>query len=474
MAIRLRTLSGPQNIKEQDYLNASLEVYKWLEENKIEGNAGVYYKTNPGGLVDYEAHPVHGRYGLYSGSAGIGVYLLRLYEVTGEAKYLEEAASIVEELIANVAGKEFYENKLITARNSDLKITGWHTGIYAGPLGAGVLALLLNKKTPKDKYVSFAKKLADDILSVSERKADGLTLTGDLDIFSDGGFVLYFISVYKESGDKKYLDAARDYAAYIYSKRAKGEKGGEFYFANELSNVGMPKDSIYTGFAHGTAGIGYMLAVLYEVDQKSWQLDGAKEVARFLEVIADEVGTKEHGDSVGKLVPYIYGGVDSEAYIGKYYLGFCHGPAGDVLLYRKLYELTGLEEYRQFAVQLVQGAINAGVPNYYSWGLWNSNCLCCGVPGLIEFFIEAYKFLGDEKYLDYAKKAAAKTIADSTEISDGRTFYGYWDRTNPRDVQSYTGLYTGASGAAANLLRIYAFLKDKDVSPIWEYSYLDS
>ncbi len=466
MKAQLRVLSGTPNIGTADVLHASLEIYSWLESHKIAVSDGVYYETNPGGPIDYSTHPVHGPYALYSGSAGIGYFLLRLYEVTGEKQYLEETVSIVDELMAHVAGPEFYTIKLATAMDSQLKVVGWHTGIYSGPTGAGILALALHEKIQADKYVAFAKKLGDDILSVSKRTKEGLTLTGDLDIFSDGGFVLYFISLYKATGENQYLDAARDYAAFIYSKRLQGEKGGEYYYANELSYVGMPKGSIYTGFAHGTAGIGYLLAVLYEEDHKDWELDGARSVAQFIDGISDEVNG-------GKLTPYIYGGQNSEAYAHKYYIGFCHGPAGDAQLYRKLYQVTGEERYKKSVIACAEGIIASGAPEYNSWGLWNSYCLCCGTPGLIEFFTEVYEFTGDAKYLDLAKRSAAKTIADSSETTEGRTFYGHWDRTNHRDVQSYTGLYSGAAGAAANLLRLYAHENGKSLTPIWEYSYLD-
>ena len=465
MKIKLRTLSGPLNINSDDYLTAGLEVYSWLSEHRIDGNNGVYYETNPGSIIDYSDHPVHGKYGLYSGSAGIGIYLLRLYEVTGDEKYLNEVKSILDELIANVEGADFYTEKLKSAPESILKVTGWHTGIYAGPSGAGVLALEAYKKIRDERYLELARRLADDILSVSVSRDGGLTLTEDLDIFSDGGFALYFISLYKAGGEQKYLDAARDYAAFIYSRRLKGENGGEYYLANELKNVGMPEGSIYPGFAHGTAGIGYLYAVLHEADKKEWELEAAKEVALFLDLIADEVGD-------GKLVPYIYGGVDSDYYIGKYYIGFCHGPAGTSLLYRKLFDITGENKYKESVIKLVEGIIAAGAPEYFSWGLWNSNCACCGIPGLIEFFTDLYEAYGNERYLEYAKRAAAKAIADSSEIGAGRAFCGHWDRTDPYNVQTYTGLYSGAAGSASNLLRLYAHLNNKTVTPLWEYSYL--
>jgi hypothetical protein len=126
-----------------------------------------------------------------------------------------------------------------------------------------------------------------------------------------------------------------------------------------------------------------------------------------------------------------------------------------------------------FCKELAQGIIETGAPELNSWGLWNSYCSCCGVPGLIEFFAEMYEFTGMDLYMEYAKRSAARVIADSAEEKGKRCFYGFWDRSNPRDVQTYTGLYTGASGAGANILKLYAVLNKTAVTDFWEYSYLE-
>lgn len=450
----------------QDYLDNALSLYSWIESNRVDSEAGTSYRVNPGSLIEFVEHPVHGSHRLYSGSAGIGIFLIRLYQVTQNEKYLEEAKAIFQELEKETEGPEFYTEKLQTALDSELKVVGWHTGVYTGPTGAGILALELYKIKKDQQYISFAKKLAHDVISVSKSgEQGGLTLTGDTDIFSDGGFVLYFLSLYKATGDGEYLEYARAFAEYIYSTAVKSEKGGIFFYANDLKQVGMPEQSIYPGFAHGTAGIGYLLAVLYEVDRQGWQLQGAKDVATFLDTISDHY-------EEGRLIPYNYGGINGEEYEGKYYLGFCHGPAGSALLYRKLYDLTQDEKYLSIVKELAEGIIIAGAPEYNSWGFWNSYCTCCGTPGLIEFFADLYQYTRDEKYLEYAKRAARKAIGDATSVKVGKALFGSWDRTNPKNIQTYTGLYTGAAGAGANLLKLYSAINEIPIAPLWEYSYL--
>lgn len=493
MRPKLRTVSGLNNIHDEDYLEAALSIYNWIHSNKVEGKDGLYFKVNPGYEEDYSTRAVHGKYGLYSGSAGIGIFFVRLYEITEDKKYLDHAVSVLEELIENVPGKEFYEHKLKTALQSDLKVTGWHTGIYSGPSGAGILALTIYEYIQDKRYIEFAIKLGKDIVEASTETSDGRYLTKDTDVFSDGGYVLYFISLYKVTKDSKYLDLARDYARYIYSTGKKaGSAGAEeiknangpstdsekknaskasaglegtYYEANDLSRVGLPKGSIFPGFSHGTAGIGYIFAVLYEYDKKNWELEGARQAAAFLESISIELGS-------GRVVPYLWGGETGEDFKDKFYLGFCHGPAGTSLLFTKLFEVTGEHHYLDITKELASGILEAGAPELNSWGLWNSYCTCCGTPGLIEYFEQLYEITADEKYLTASKRAAARVIADSSEVDGGRCFFGHWDRTDHRNVQTYTGLYTGAAGPGANLLRLYGLLKNKKVTPLWEYSYL--
>ena len=465
MDIKPRLFGKQIDDYDEEYLRAGIEIYNWLELKKVSGKDGIYFEVNPDAPLDYSNEPVHGKYGLYSGASGIGFLLIRLFEITGEEKYLSEARLIAKELMSNVEGKVFYENKLKSAPGSELPITGWHTGVYSGPAGAGIFALALYAKTKDQAYVRFAEKLGEDIVKSSKRDEFGLFLTEDIDVFSDGGYILYFISLYNATNDQKYIDFARDYARHIRKKAIAYGLGGAYYKANDIEKVGMPKGSIYPGFAHGSAGIGFLFAVLYEYDKKNWELEAAIEVAAFLEKIADKVGS-------GRLIPYVWGGESQKEYAGKYYLGFCHGPAGTSLLYKKLYDITNDKKYLEFTRELANGILEAGAPEYNSWGLWNSYCSCCGTPGLIEYFAWLYEVLDDEVYLELAKRAAVKTISDSRKVKGGRCFFGHWDRTDPWDVQTYTGLYSGSSGAASNLLKLYGILHGKKLTPFWEYSYM--
>lgn len=439
MPIKLNPFITDENM----LLSAGLDIYRWIEQQR----GGNFYKINPGGSVDLAGGAVFAPYSLYSGSAGIGLLLLELYKATGGSSYIDEAKDVFNGLVSTVPDTEFYFEKYRTAPKSTLKIVGWHIGIYSGPVGAGIFALELYKILPDLQYLNFAERLADELLAASTSVGEGLYFSSDIDIFSDGGFILYFLALYEITGKQHYLTSAEKIGAYIISQ-AKHNKYGTFWEANDLSKAGFPKGSIYPGFSHGTAGIAYVLAALYEKSKLAVQLDTAIDAARFLEGIADE----ENGAA---LIPYIWnGGSDWQ---NKYYIGFCHGPAGTALLFRRLFRITNDRNWLDFAEKLSRGIIASGAPEHYSWGMWDS-CRCCGTAGLVEHFLGMYNDTGKEEYISYAKRAAAKVISSSTQNDDGsRCFFGHWDRTAPRAIESFTGLYNGAAGAALALLKLYLF-----------------
>lgn len=341
--------------------------------------------------------------------------------------------------MANLPGSEFYIDKYANALDSSLKVVGWHTGFYSGPIGAGIFLLELYRETADKEYLEFAIKLNEDLLSTASKREEGLSFSGDIDLFSDGGYILYEIELYKQTGDSRYLEVARQIAAYILSQTYNSEKGNIYWKANDLSKVGMPQGSIYPGLSHGTAGIAYALAILYEYDRQEVLLETAKKAAAFLLEIADEVGE-------GLLIPYLYTQDESEEWKNKYYAGFCHGPAGTALLFYKLFQITNVSDYLDVVKKLSQGIVELGAPELNSWGLWDSKCWCCGTPGLVEHFAWMYHITGEEKYLEYARRSSARVIADSYRNQDSsRCFYGYWDRTNPRGIETYTGLGIGSA-----------------------------
>ena len=452
------------------YLSAAKETATWICAHEHTTQHGKFWDVFPEGQNGFGPDVmIFGRRCIYSGAAGIGIFFLRMYEATGDKRYLNDARAAANELIATATGPEWYEHTLSNKVQGVIPVPGWAIGYSNGPVGEGLLTLALYNETKETKYCDYAKKIADDLITAAKRDERGLHWSGQEDIVADGGFVFYLVLVYKATDDKRYLDAACAAADYIADDAQVSPHGGMFWKLLDLRLIGFPKDTTFPNFSHGTAGTAWMFALLYEVAPKRRYLELAKEGVEYLKAIAV-------GDETGMLVPYQDHPVTGPTF-DKFYLSSCHGPVGTVLPFRKLYEITGNESYKDWCVWLSRGIIRAGAPEHYSWGYWNANCQCCGTPGILEHFVDMFEFTGEPEFLEYAQRTADVLIGDSTvpdDKPDQRTWYGAWTRTIPSRVVSYLGLYSGAAGCASSLLRLYANRTGKRLTPLFEYAFFRS
>ena len=448
-----------------DYLSAAKETAAWIRSHEYVTDHGKYWDVFPEGQNGFGPEVmIFGRRCIYSGAAGIGVFFLRMYEATGDQSYLDDARAAADELIATATGPEWYEHTLSNKVQGVIPVPGWAIGYSNGPVGEGLLALGLYDETKEGRYRDYAAKIADDLITAAKRDERGLHWSDQEDIVADGGFVFYLVLVYKLTSDKRYLDAACAAADYIADDAQPSPYGGVFWKLLDL--IGFPTDTTFPNFSHGTAGTAWMFALLYEVAPKPRYLELAKKGVEYLKSIAV-------GDETGMLVPYQDHPVTGPTF-DKFYLSSCHGPVGTVLPFRKLYEITGDESYRDWCIWLSRGIIRAGAPEHYSWGYWNANCQCCGTPGILEHFVDMFEFTGEAEFLEYARRTADVLIGDSTVADDKpgqRTWYGAWTRTIPDRVVSYLGLYSGAAGCASSLLRLYANRTGKHLTPLFEYAF---
>lgn len=106
---------------------------------------------------------------------------------------------------------------------------------------------------------------------------------------------------------------------------------------------------------------------------------------------------------VGKLLPH---GLPDRKNL--FYLGYCHGPAGTVRYYYKLYEGSRDEQekakYKEKIRTLVLGLEATGAPEGRSEGYWNTHNLCCGTAGLLNMYLGLWAAFGEEHDLELAKR----------------------------------------------------------------------
>lgn len=460
-----------------DYISIAEESAAWIKTTERKTEFGKRWVQSPDSEDDFSDYPMLTEKALYGGSAGIGLFYLRLYQVTGKDEYLSEAKAAAADIIATDEGVEFYEktfqpkkvaDKLIHVKN----MPGWMAGYYNGPTGSAYLILKLYELTADEQYKAYAIKVADDLLLAAKTAPEGIYWSEQNDLCGDAGFVTYLVSVYEITKDTKYLDAAKSLGKYVISKGKDAPKGGKYWNVVDLTIIDFPEDVFWVNLAHGTSGVAWIFTVLYNATKDEIFLQAAKEGAKYLQSIAV-------GDDYAVLIPYL----DSEKRGPStefYYLSTCHGPAGTALLFENLYRITDDREYLDWVKKLSRGIIKAGAPENYSRGYWRSQALCCGTPGLLEHFVSVYKLTGEKEFLDYAKRTARTIIGQSQvddddtniyKLSDKRRWLGNWWRTIPHDVHTYTGLYIGTAGNAWSLLSLVGVLKGEKYIDLIEYSF---
>lgn len=443
--IALPNIFNPTSI--EDYLNGAIETARWIKSHEINDNNGRHWPVsikqanNGGALIKTYLNDRT----LYSGAAGISFFFIQLYEVTGNAEYLDEAK----------AGAEY----LINTYDPELSIK---PGLHTGTAGEGFLALTLYNKTNEKRYLDHAIRIADNIYDKAIKEGDLIHWKGLYDYMGDGSVALYWIKIFKITGDNKYLDFAKQALESILALRIEDDENTIHW---SLLNVHdyfseVPDSGVIANFAHGTSGIVYLLTLLYEATNAPAYLRYAERGINYLEKIAIK-------DEDSSIIPYIYL-PDSEEPYDVYYLGLCHGPVGSSVVYRKLFKITGDEKYLEGYRRFNQALIKAGVPEKRSRGYWN-HCICCGASGFLLHFLTDPDLIPGQINHTLAARTANSILHDAFVDENGRRWYDAWTRVTPWDVDSNLGLFVGDSGNASALLSLYAKNKGIKISTLPEF-----
>lgn len=427
-------------VPKEKLLDAVLETAEWIKQYEIPTEYGKIWRKTPEHETDAEDSPLVSSKSLYGGSAGIGFFYLRLYLATQEEKWLEEAKSAANHILATYEGKSLY------GRQDEGTLKGIGTGVFNGAAGQAYFAEQLYDVTKEQKYRDFVVKATDDLTEAATICGDGIYWGDASGIIADGGLILYLLYIYEKTGNEKYLQAAEKAGIHIRNQAKKAPQGGIRWYAMDSVKFGLGEEGYFPNFFYGTAGNAYVQARLYKATGNQTYLDAAKRGAEYVMAVADTSGD-------AALVRY------NDPYRKDlYYLGMCQGPIGTSRLFYELYRITGDENYKSWVLRLTNGIVAAGAPAKHSPGYWHTYCYCCGAPGMLEHFLGVYHSFGNEKYFELAKEAGDVVLRDSYADKAKRRWYTAWNRHLPNETDVYTGLYHGSAGCANALLSLYCNL----------------
>jgi lantibiotic modifying enzyme len=390
------------------YREAALKAEKWIAGTAIPGPGGTAWPADP-------KDPKSVNSTLYAGNPGVILFYLDLYAATGDRNYLKKATAGADFLIAGLP-----EEKTM--------------GLYEGLAGIGFVLRETYKTSTDRKYQEAFLECLKRIRKEARRIGKGCDWNGPTDIIrGSAGIGLFLIWAAAELKDNSLIELASQSGTRLV-ELGKPEGGGLKWAIDKTFPRLMPN------FSHGTAGVAYFLATLYERTKKKEYLDAALAGAKYLLSVAKTDGDAcliFHNEPDGKDL---------------YYLGWCHGPVGTARLFYRLYRITGDSSWLDWVKRSAHGIMESGIPEKQTPGFWNNAGICCGLAGVGDFFLSLYETTRDNKYLDFCKRTAERLLASGSVDGEGLKWVQAEHRTRPKLLIAQTGLMQGAAGVGLFLL----------------------
>jgi lantibiotic modifying enzyme len=354
---------------------------------------------------------------LSNGSPGVILFLLELYQASGDRAYLDDAKRGADELLTKINT----ENDM---------------GLYDGIAGIGFALGETFRATTDERYRRGVMSTVRILSARAGAVGKGVQWNNTTGIMSGtagiGLYLLYVDDLLHDADSRTLAIRGGDRLLDL----AVPDKGGTKW-ATVLSS-----HRLLPNFANGTAGVSYFLATLYARTREPRFLDGAMSGAMYLLAIA-----KTDGDIC--LVPY-----DPTDNPDLFYLGWSHGPAGTARLFYQLYNTTGNDTWMTWVKRSANGILTSGIPEKRTPGFWNNVGQDSGSAGVAQFFLDLYGVTKDPAYLRFARKMTDDLLVRATRDDFGTRWAQAENRERPDNLVAQTGYMQGAAGIGSWLLRL--------------------
>lgn len=291
-------------------------------------------------------------FNLYSGQAGIALFLAYLGYCTGETKF-----------------KELAEMSCASALQAldDLDLTSIPHGAYEGT--GGVLYALAHLSVIWDREDLLLQ--ASSILN----RIEPLNYSHGFDLISGTGGLIGCLSVLlRVTGDLRIISHIEACADLLLAKARRMDKG--IAWDNALAGK-LP----LTGFSHGVAGGAWALMRAYELTGQKRFRDGALGALEYESSLFDgSAGNWEDLQEYRVIRPR-----------SRYLTTWCHGAPG--------IGISRLEFITQIQGTRWHDELHMAIKTTLREGFGRSHCLCHGDLGNLDFLLEAAYVLNDEELL---------------------------------------------------------------------------
>ena len=390
------------------------EIARWLRSTAIRSKAdSAAWRADP---ADSESIGPS----LYAGTAGIVIFFIEAHHVEGDDSYLGDARAGANYLLTVLSDEE-------------------ECGLYEGVAGIGFALLETYRATGEAKYREGGLRCVQLLRQRAKHVGKGVEWNDFTDVIAGGaGIGLFLLYAARELHDTTLRDfASADGQRLIELAQPQGN-GSKWAMSPAFARL-MPN------FSHGTAGIAYFLASLYQETKSRAFLDAALAGARYLKAVAkteDDVCLIFHDEPDNKEL---------------YYLGWCHGPVGTARLFYRLYQVTGDRAWMDWVKRSARGVLKSGIPEGRTPGFWNNVSQCCGSAGVAEFFLSLYRLTYNPEYLRFSRRVTAELLSRATRDNTGTRWVQAEHRIMPELLVAQTGYMQGAAGIGLMLLHQQEF-----------------
>ena len=397
------TLSN--TIDDRPYLEVAQKAAEWVSNAAIETGSGFGWPETIG-----EAESAND---LYAGTAGVVLFFLEAYYSTGNVDYLNTARAGADHLLSILDQEQ-------------------NMGMYTGIAGISYALEETYQATKDNKYRNGVLECIDILNTNKDWMDKGVRWSSTTDIISgNAGIGLVLLYLAQELDNDTARQLAEEAGSYLlYVAIPVGDNYKWWVSPYWSSNQFMPN------FSHGTAGISFFLARLYEQTGKKEYLDAAIKGATYLQSIA-----KTEGGIC--LICQVEGEKENT-----FALSWCHGPPGTARLFFQLFKVTGDKTWMEWVRRCANSILQSGFPDQpLEYGL-GSLQQCCGAPGVVKFFLDLYWYTNDVVYLNYLNKVS-DYVQERLINTDGSF------RTS--HFQNKVGFMSGAAGNGALFFHLDRF-----------------
>lgn len=322
---------------------------------------------------------------IYSGTAGIALFLAEIFRTTGDKKYLKALSGAL-------------NNSFDDVQKLPLNSFGFHSG----RVGIAYAFVISGKYLERDDYINRGLQILEPLLG-KESEDHGLDVIGGA-----GGAIQPLLKIYEMTNNETALNISFNLAESLIQKAKKEVHGWSWGSGNtNYRNL--------CGYAHGASGIGHAFLELYSLTNSDYYLYAAEQAFLYERQFYNEENKNWPDFRYNELSEYVHYNRLEELkeaiqknellpYQIRYMSAWCHGTPGIGLARLRAYELTRNETYLKESLNACEDTIRSlkTAEGNYS--------LCHGFLGNAETLLTGSKILGDKGFAEIALQKALEGI----------------------------------------------------------------